>query len=89
MYLMVKFTVVTGLYASSSRNRILYCTGLWTKDMKHKNNLQQTQVTNCKILKQLNSHYLFKAIKPVNQPSKKFYMPFDLEPAHEITGRAW
>ncbi|KAL3142603.1 hypothetical protein ABBQ38_002920 [Trebouxia sp. C0009 RCD-2024] len=62
-------------------------TGLWTKDMKHKTNLQQTQVT--KILKQLESRNLVKAIKPVNQPSKKFYMLFDLEPAREITGGAW
>lgn len=55
--------------------------------MKHKTNLQQTQVT--KILKQLESRKLVKAIKPVNQPSKKFYMLFDLEPAREITGGAW
>ena len=66
---------------------VVYCIGLWTKDMKHKTNLQQTQVT--KILKQLESRNLVKAIKPVNQPSKKFYMLFDLEPAREITGGAW
>lgn len=30
-----------------------------------------------------------KAIKPVSQPSKKFYMLYDLEPAREITGGAW
>ena len=84
---MVKFTVMTNLYMWSSQTRVLHCTGLWTKDMKHKTNLQQTQVT--KILKQLESRNLVKAIKPVNQPSKKFYMLFDLEPAREITGGAW
>ena len=66
---------------------LLHIVGLWTKDMKHKTNLQQAQVT--KILKQLESRKLVKAIKPVNQPSKKFYMLFDLEPAREITGGAW
>lgn len=62
-------------------------TGVWTKDMKHKTNLQQPQIT--KILKELENRTLVKAIKPVNQPSKKFYMLFDLEPAREITGGAW
>lgn len=61
--------------------------GLWTKDMKFKTNLQQPQIT--KILKVLESRSLVKAIKPVSQPSKKFYMLFDLEPAREITGGAW
>lgn len=75
------------LVAVQQPESILYCIGLWTKDMKHKTNLQQTQVT--KILKQLESRNLVKAIKPVNQPSKKFYMLFDLEPAREITGGAW
>lgn len=55
--------------------------------MKHKTNLQQPQIT--KILKELENRTLVKAIKPVNQPSKKFYMLFDLEPAREITGGAW
>ena len=62
-------------------------TGLWTKDMKFKTNLQQPQIT--KILKVLEGRSLVKAIKPVNQPSKKFYMLFDLDPAREITGGAW
>ena len=71
-----------GLSARSSDS-----TGVWTKDMKFKTNLQQPQVT--KILKELEQRTLVKAIKPVNQPSKKFYMLFDLEPAREITGGAW
>ena len=83
----VKVTVITGLHQFTSQPPILCGIGLWTKDMKHKTNLQQTQVT--KILKQLESRNLVKAIKPVNQPSKKFYMLFDLEPAREITGGAW
>ncbi|DBA81657.1 hypothetical protein WJX77_003870 [Trebouxia sp. C0004] len=62
-------------------------TGVWTKDMKFKTNLQQPQIT--KILKELETRTLVKAIKPVNQPSKKFYMLYDLEPAREITGGAW
>lgn len=61
--------------------------GVWTKDMKFKTNLQQPQIT--KILKELETRTLVKAIKPVNQPSKKFYMLYDLEPAREITGGAW
>lgn len=55
--------------------------------MKFKTNLQQPQIT--KILKVLEGRSLVKAIKPVSQPSKKFYMLFDLEPAREITGGAW
>lgn len=55
--------------------------------MKFKTNLQQPQIT--KILKELETRTLVKAIKPVNQPSKKFYMLYDLEPAREITGGAW
>ena len=55
--------------------------------MKHKTNLQQPQIT--KILKDLESRTLVKAIRPVNMPSKKFYMLFDLDASEEITGGNW
>ena len=62
-------------------------TGIWTRDLKSRTNLQQAQIT--KVLKQLETRRLVKSIRPVSEPSKKFYISFDIEPSTEITGGAW
>ena len=49
--------------------------------------MQQAQIT--KVLKQLETRRLVKSIRPVSEPSKKFYISFDIEPSTEITGGAW
>eukprot|EP00873_Tetraselmis_striata_P028789 jgi/Tetstr1/449053/TSEL_036268.t1 len=61
--------------------------GIWTKDLKHKSNLQQPQVA--KILKTLESRKLVKSVKSVTSGNKKLYMLFELEPSREVTGGAW
>lgn len=62
-------------------------TGVWTRDMKVRTNLGQPQVS--KILKTLEGRGLIKAVKNVNNPSRKLYMLAELEPSREITGGAW
>jgi DNA-directed RNA polymerase III subunit RPC6 len=52
-----------------------------------KTNLGQPQVN--KIIKTLEGRSLIKAVKNVNNPSKKLYMLAELEPSTEITGGAW
>ena len=61
--------------------------GIWTKDLKFKTNLQQPQIT--KILKNLEQRSLVKSVKSVSNASRKVYMLFELDPAKEITGGAW
>mmetsp|Transcript_8655 Transcript_8655/g.23255 ORF Transcript_8655/g.23255 Transcript_8655/m.23255 type:complete len:285 (-) Transcript_8655:628-1482(-) len=62
-------------------------TGLWTKDMKARTNLPQPHIT--KILKTLEARKLVKSVKNVNNPSRKVYMAYELEPSRELTGGAW
>ncbi|GAX75508.1 hypothetical protein CEUSTIGMA_g2951.t1 [Chlamydomonas eustigma] len=62
-------------------------TGLWTKDMKIKTNLAQPNIQ--KILKTLETRKLVKSVKNINNPSRKVFMLFDLEPSREVTGGAW
>jgi len=62
-------------------------TGIWTKELKIKTNLQQPQIT--KILKNLDQRSLVKSVKSVLNPSRKVYMLFELDPARELTGGAW
>jgi DNA-directed RNA polymerase III subunit RPC6 len=62
-------------------------TGVWTRDLKVRTNLAQPQVT--KMLKALEGKSLIKSVKNVNNPSRKLYMLFELEPSREITGGAW
>lgn len=61
--------------------------GVWTKDMKVRTNLAQPQLT--KILKVLEQRRLVKSVKNVNNPSRKVYMLYELEPSRELTGGAW
>eukprot|EP00955_Chlamydomonas_euryale_P001120 12978-Chlamydomonas_euryale.AAC.4 len=62
-------------------------TGLWTKDMRSKTNLAQPHIT--KILKTLENRKLVKAVKSVNNPSRKVFMLYELDPSRELTGGAW
>ncbi|GLI65586.1 hypothetical protein VaNZ11_009160 [Volvox africanus] len=62
-------------------------TGVWTKDMRIRTNLAQPQIT--KILKVLESRRIVKSVKNVNNPSRKVYMLYELEPSRELTGGAW
>lgn len=62
-------------------------TGIWTRDMKARTNLAQTKIT--KTLKALEERGLIKAVKSVQNASRKVYMLASLEPAKEITGGPW
>jgi DNA-directed RNA polymerase III subunit RPC6 len=62
-------------------------TGIWTKELKQKSNLPQTQIS--KIFKSLEARKLIKAVKHVAQQNRKVYMLYELEPSREITGGAW
>ncbi|KAG9290666.1 hypothetical protein G9A89_011629 [Geosiphon pyriformis] len=61
--------------------------GIWTKYIKMKTNLHQTALT--RVYKSLESKNLIKAVKPVQNPTRKTYMLFELEPSQEITGGPW
>ncbi len=65
----------------------IHSAGVWTRDMKMRTNLAQPQIT--KILKTLEGRGLIKAVKNVNNPSRKHYMISELTPSREITGGAW
>lgn len=62
-------------------------TGIWIRDIRVKANLIMTQLT--KILKNLESRKLIKAVKSVNASKKKVYMLYNLEPDRSVTGGAW
>lgn len=61
--------------------------GIWIRDIRFKSNIQMTQVN--KILKNLESKKLIKAVKSVAASRKKVYMLFNLEPDVSVTGGAW
>ncbi|XP_064621721.1 DNA-directed RNA polymerase III subunit RPC6-like [Lineus longissimus] len=61
--------------------------GIWIRDIRYKSNLLLTQVN--KILKNLESKKLIKAVKSVAASKKKVYMLFNLEPDRTVTGGAW
>lgn len=62
-------------------------TGIWMKDIRTKSNLAMQPLT--KILKNMETRKLIKAVKSVNASKKKVYMLFDVEPARSVTGGAW
>jgi DNA-directed RNA polymerase III subunit RPC6 len=62
-------------------------TGIWIRDIRVKSNLIMTQLN--KILKNLETRKLIKAVKSVNASKKKVYMLFNLEPDRSVTGGAW
>lgn len=61
--------------------------GIWIRDIRVKSNLVMTQVN--KILKNLESRKLIKAVKSVNASKKKVYMLYNMEPDRTVTGGAW
>ncbi|XP_071484747.1 DNA-directed RNA polymerase III subunit RPC6-like [Diadema antillarum] len=61
--------------------------GIWTRDIRLKSSLQLTQLN--KILRNLESRKLIKAVKPVGATRKKAYMLFNLEPDPSVTGGTW
>lgn len=61
--------------------------GIWIRDIRLKSNLIMTQLN--KILKNLESRKLIKAVKSVNASKKKVYMLYNMEPDRTVTGGAW
>uniref|UniRef100_A0A2R5L7G7 DNA-directed RNA polymerase III subunit RPC6 n=2 Tax=Ornithodoros turicata TaxID=34597 RepID=A0A2R5L7G7_9ACAR len=61
--------------------------GIWIRDIRMKSGLVLTQLN--KILKNLESKKLIKAVKSVSASKKKVYMLYNLEPDRSITGGAW
>lgn len=61
--------------------------GIWIRDIRMKSGLVLTSLN--KILKNLQSKKLIKAVKSVSACKKKVYMLFNLEPDRSITGGAW
>ncbi|ESO85370.1 hypothetical protein LOTGIDRAFT_183760 [Lottia gigantea] len=61
--------------------------GIWIRDIRYKSNLLMTQLN--KILKNLESKKLIKAVKSVAASKKKVYMLYNLEPDRSVTGGAW
>lgn len=61
--------------------------GIWIRDIRIKSNLIMTQLN--KILKNLESRKLIKAVKSVNASKKKVYMLYNMEPDRTVTGGAW
>ena len=55
--------------------------------MKVRTNLAQPVIQ--KILKALESRKLVKSVKNINNPSRKVFMLYELEPSREVTGGAW
>ncbi|XP_022121326.1 probable DNA-directed RNA polymerase III subunit RPC6 [Pieris rapae] len=61
--------------------------GIWIREIRNQSNLTNPQLT--KILKNLESKKLIKAVKCVNASKKKVYMLYNLEPDRSISGGAW
>lgn len=61
--------------------------GIWIRDIRVKSNLLMTQLN--KILKNLESKKLIKAVKSVTASKKKVYMLYNMEPDRTVTGGAW
>uniref|UniRef100_A0A8V8TLI4 DNA-directed RNA polymerase III subunit RPC6 n=1 Tax=Homo sapiens TaxID=9606 RepID=A0A8V8TLI4_HUMAN len=62
-------------------------TGIWSRDIRYKSNLPLTEIN--KILKNLESKKLIKAVKSVAASKKKVYMLYNLQPDRSVTGGAW
>lgn len=61
--------------------------GIWIRDIRRKCNLMAAEVT--KIVKNLESKKLIKAVQSVSASKRKVYMLYNLEPDISITGGAW
>ncbi|KAK7815804.1 hypothetical protein U0070_025264 [Myodes glareolus] len=64
-----------------------FLTGIWSRDIRYKSNLPLTEIN--KILKNLESKKLIKAVKSVAASKKKVYMLYNLQPDQSVTGGAW
>lgn len=60
--------------------------GIWLRDIRIKSQLG-AQIS--KVLKNLETRKIIKAIKSVNASKKKVYMLYNVEPNPEVTGGAW
>lgn len=61
--------------------------GIWIRDIRVKSNLIMTQLS--KILKNLETRKIIKAVKSVIAGKKKVYMLYNMEPDRTVTGGAW
>ena len=61
--------------------------GVWTREIKNQTGLPQAKIS--KSIKQLEERGLIKAIKSVQNASRKVYILSTVEPAKEITGGPW
>ncbi|XP_072025702.1 DNA-directed RNA polymerase III subunit RPC6-like [Amphiura filiformis] len=61
--------------------------GIWTRDIRIRSNMPLNQLN--KILKNLESRKLIKAVKSVGASKRKVYMLFNLQPDRSVTGGAW
>lgn len=61
--------------------------GIWNRDIRHRVIISVSQMS--KVLKNLETKKLIKAVKSVNASKKKLYMLYGLEPDKSVTGGAW
>lgn len=61
--------------------------GIWIRDLRFQCNLQMTQVN--KVVKNLESRKLIKAVNSVAAGKKKVFMLYNVEPDATVTGGAW
>lgn len=61
--------------------------GIWNRDIRHRVIISVSQMS--KVLKNLETKKLIKAVKSVNASKKKLYMLYELEPDKSVTGGAW
>lgn len=63
------------------------CKGIWNREIRNQTKLPLNQMT--KVLKNLETKKLIKAVKSVTASKKKLYMLYGLEPDKSVTGGAW
>lgn len=61
--------------------------GIWIRDIRLKSNLASTQLN--KVLKNLQTNKIIRAVKSVAASKKKVYILYNLEPDTSLTGGAW
>lgn len=61
--------------------------GIWNREIRNQTKLPMNQMT--KVLKNLETKKIIKAVKSVTASKKKLYMLYGLEPDKSVTGGAW
>lgn len=61
--------------------------GIWNREIRNKTQVPLKQMS--KVLKNLETKKLIKAVKSVTASKKKLYMLYGLEPDKSVTGGAW